>query len=357
MKKFLLKLLAFVIVLGLVVIPINIIVDPYNIFHASLIVDNGVEPNKNYIKTKFVLEHKDEYDSYLFGSSRAGFYDVSKLPDGNWYNMSYSEGLPKEQTETLRSMISQGEIPKQVFLSLDNIAYLVDPAYHEGQLYRKAFPYTGSLKEKVGFFTSYMDTITTLESLELIKDYEGDSESLRKRMYSTGCEDLSKEQKFIGDESKGYWSEYYWPRKDAALAEIKEFVDLCNEYGIKLTVFTNPIYFETYNKGLDSGYLEFLYELSYVTEFYNFSGYNRISTDVSYYYENSHFTAEAGDIILDALYHGTSEDDVEGHAFGMYVTADNRDQFGFILLHEAVSSGRINYEYFKSYNDYPFLNQ
>ena len=51
MKKFLEKLLLFLFLLALAVIPVNVYVDPYNVFHADAIRDNGVEPNKNYIKT------------------------------------------------------------------------------------------------------------------------------------------------------------------------------------------------------------------------------------------------------------------------------------------------------------------
>ena len=118
MKRFTLKFIIFILLLGMLIIPFNVLTDPYNVFHAGNIRDNGVEPNKNYIKTKFVLDHKDEYDSYLFGSSRAGFYDVSVLPDGNWYNLSYSEAVPSEQVNTLKALIAGGEIPKQVFLTV-----------------------------------------------------------------------------------------------------------------------------------------------------------------------------------------------------------------------------------------------
>ena len=79
MKKFLIKCLAFAIILGVIFIPFAVIVDPYNIFHPDTIVNNGVEPNKSYVKMRNVLKHPDKYDSFLFGSSRVGFFDVSKM--------------------------------------------------------------------------------------------------------------------------------------------------------------------------------------------------------------------------------------------------------------------------------------
>lgn len=343
MEKFLGKLLVFVILLGLIVVPVNVWIDPYNIFHADEIRDNGIEPNKNYIKTKYVLEHKEQYDSYLFGSSRAGFIDVSKLPDGNWYNLSYSEGIPAEQSKTLRALIANGEIPKQIYLSLDNISYLVDPSYHELQLYRKVYPFNGTLNEKISFFTSYLDTITTLESLEVICRYDGDTQDLRARMYSTGCEDLEADKVFDAEHNEAYWADYYSPRVDEAIAEIQEFVDICSAHDIKLVVFTNPLYITTYEKSINREYLGFLQKLADVTDYYNFSGYNRISMDNSYYYETSHFTPEAGDIIMDIIQNGGNEDEIIIQGFGQYVTRENVDVFIDTLKFQAYTTGALQY--------------
>lgn len=343
MKKFVGRLALFLFLFALIVIPFNVYVDPYNIFHADCIRDNGVEPNKNYIKTKFVLEHKEEYDSYLFGSSRAGFIDVSKLPDGNWYNFSYSEGLPAEQYETLLTLISHGEIPKQVYLGVDNISYLVDPAYHEEQLYRKAFPYEGSIGDKIRFFSSYLDSITTLESLSVIETYEGDTEALRQRMYSTGCENLNLDITFDETYTEPYWADYYEPRTEEAIEEIRKLKELCDAYDIELTVFTNPLYITTYEKAVDKGYLDFLEQLGHVTPFYNFSSYNEISMDSEYYYETSHYTSEAGDIMMDIIQNGGDEHSIRAQAFGYYVTEENLEDFMMIVRHQAYVTGVLEY--------------
>lgn len=343
MKKFLGKLIGFLVLFALVVIPFNVCVDPYNIFHADCIRDNGVEPNKNYIKTKFVLEHQDEYDSYLFGSSRAGFIDVSGLPDGSWYNFSYSEGLPAEQYETLKTLIAHGEIPKQVYLSVDNISFLVDPSYHEEQLYRKAFPYEGSLKEKLQFFSSYLDTITTAESLSVIRSYSGDTEELRERMYTTGCENLNLDITLDGAAAEAYWADYYEPRIDEAVEDVRRFKELCDEYHIELTVFTNPIYISTYEKSVDKGYLDFLEQLGHVTPFYNFSGYNEITMNSKYYFETSHFTPEAADIIMDVIENGGDEHSKWAQGFGFYVTEENLDDFMEIVRHQTYVTGVLQY--------------
>ena len=343
MKKFIKKLVLFLVLLALLVIPFNVWADPYNVFHADCIRDNGIEPNKNYIKTKYVLEHKDEYDSYLFGSSRAGFIDVSKFSDGDWYNLSYSEGLPIEQYHTLKTLISHGEIPKRVCLSVDNISFLVDPACHEGELYRQAFPYDGHLSDKFKFYTSYLDTITTVEALSVVEDYEGDTKGLRERMYSTGCENLNLDITFDENNTGAYWADYYSPRIDEAIAEVELIVALCEEYDIELIVFTNPIYITTYEKSVDKGYLEFLEKLALVTPYYNFSGYNRITMNNGYYFETSHFTPEAGEILINIMEHGGNIEELYGQGFGWYVTQDSFEEFRTIIYHQVYTTGILKY--------------
>ena len=116
MRRFLRKIAPFVIFILILELASPMAVDPYNVFHWQKIRDNGVEPNSKYIKMQDILHNPDKFDSFLFGSSRTGFVDVENIPDGKWYNMSYSEGLPAEHLENLQEMIANGIIPKNVMI-------------------------------------------------------------------------------------------------------------------------------------------------------------------------------------------------------------------------------------------------
>ena len=80
MKKFIIKCICFALILGIIFVPFAVIADPYNIFHVNHPKNNGVEPNKNYMKMHNVLTHPDKYDSFLFGSSRVGFIGMILRP-------------------------------------------------------------------------------------------------------------------------------------------------------------------------------------------------------------------------------------------------------------------------------------
>ena len=168
MRRFLRKIAPFVIFILVLELVIPMAVDPYNVFHWQKIRDNGVEPNSNYIKMQYILHNPDKFDSFLFGSSRTGFVDVEKIPDGKWYNMSYSEGLPAEHLENLQELIANGIIPKNVMIGVDNISAFVDPSLHQNQFYRIPYPRT----HKLEFYGKYLSIKGVLLSLDVILKHE-----------------------------------------------------------------------------------------------------------------------------------------------------------------------------------------
>lgn len=331
MKKFIAKVGIFVLLIGGTVVPVNVLIDPYNIFHADRIRDNGVEPNKNYFKTKYIIENPDKFDSYLLGSSRVGFMDVEKMKGGSYYDMMYSEGLPYEHLKTLKAFISHGVIPKNVLMGVDDISYFVDPAWHEGQLYRLSFPYEGDFYDKLGFYIRYLDIITTLQSLKTIRKYGEPNLEKVERYYRTGTEDLTVERPFDENANVPYWADYYSPRLDQVMNEIREIRDLCQEYGISLTVFTNPIHATTYAKDVEHGYLDFLEALADIVPYYNFSGFNNITLNNDYYYETSHFKPLAGDVMIQAMFGQGVSEELQSQGFGVYVTKENKEEIMGIL--------------------------
>ncbi|MCR4744458.1 MAG: hypothetical protein K5894_04425 [Lachnospiraceae bacterium] len=349
MKKFLIKCICFALILGIIFIPSAVILDPYNVFHPDEIVNNGVEPNKRFIKMRNVLKHPDKYDSLLFGSSRVGFFDVSKMEDGNYYDMSYSEGTPAEHLEDLKILINHGIIPKNVTIGIDDISYFVDPTFHYQQLYRRGFPWEGDFLEKLKFYLGYFDIITLSDSIEVISEHKNTDPDYGKRLLETGTENLEIPTGFNYEKTEATWSDYYSPREDS-FKEIQEIVDLCDEYDIKLRIFTNPINGYTYQKDIANGYIVFLGELAEITDYYNFSGFNNVTLDMNNYYETSHFCPEIADKIIDCVYNGVTEKELLAQGFGMHVTRDNVDELTKILYDQAV-----NYDL--PANTYPDVNK
>ena len=147
-----------------------------------------------------------------------------------------------------------------------------------------------------------------------------------ERYHNTGCERLDKESKFDINSpqyNEAYWCDYYKLRLDEALTDMRELKMLCDEYGIELTVITNPLYCLTFDKAYENGYADYLYALSDITDYYNFSGHTYVSKDYQYYYETSHYTPQVSRLMIDAVL--GNGDNGNDELFGMHVTKDNKD--------------------------------
>ncbi len=336
MRRFIKKCAIFALILSVIFLPLGVGLDPYNIFHWNHIRNNGVEPNKSYVKMMNVLKDPDRFDSFLFGSSRVGFFDVSKMDDGNYYDMAYSEGLPAEHLQNLKDLVKRGVKIKNVTMGVDDISYFVDPAFHEDQLYRKQFPWSGTAEEKAGFYLSYLDLITLSQSIEVIMKHKNTDPGYGERLLLTGTENLSIAPDFHYDKTDATWSDYYYPREES-LDEIREIVEFCKENDINLRIFTNPINGYTYAKDIANGYIVFLKELAEVTPYWNFSGFNNVTLDMNNYYETSHFCPEISDAMIDRIYHDRGDPELLRQGFGMYVTKDNVEELTDILYEQAVN--------------------
>lgn len=372
MKKLIVKSIAFILIILLAVAPISIYVDPYNVFHVNEPRDNGIESNKGFIKTKYIKKHYEDFDSLLFGSSRAGFVDIDYLNDktgGRFYDMASSESLVNEQTNELKVLVKAGFIPKRVWVMVDDISCFVDPALHENMLYRVPYP-VGGVFDQAEFYLKYMDLITVFNSVAVINEnadkkaaelasgidnsYDNSTHmSYIDRFYNTGTERLDKVSQFdpLDPASQSaYWCDYYSYRVDAALDDMRELKDVCDKYDIELTVMTNPLYELTYAKDVENGYLKYLEGLAEVTGYYNFSGYSSVTSDYHYYYETSHFTPEVTRMMIDAITSGGDAavmnvgNSENGNVFGMYISKDNVVEFIAELEEQARDHGVNIYE-------------
>ncbi len=345
MKKYIGKLLAFTLLLLAILLPVNMWIDPYNVFHYENPVDNGVEPNKNFIKTKYILRHPDAFDSLVFGSSRAGFIDVTQLPDGRWYNMCYSEAVPAEYLNTLRVLIRGGVVLKRILVTVDDISCFVDPKLHENMLYRVPYP-TGGPVSWLEFYAKYCDFITTCDALSVIREHESGSgdPDFAKRFRESGSERLDLSAGFdgtdgSGNEMSGYRADYYELRLDEVLTELRELRELCEANGIELIVVTNPLYYKTFETACENGYLKFLSGLADVTDYVNFSGISNVTTTPSNYYETSHYTPYVGWAMTEITFRGFQDEFLRKQGFGFFVTAENKEELLAILTEELKEAG------------------
>lgn len=323
-KKFIWKVLIFlVITLAIIVVP-SIIVDPYNVFHYDNIRNNGVEPNKNYIKTKYIINNPNKYDGFLLGSSRIGSIHVEKIKDYCLYNMTYSEGTPQEHLATLRTFLDKGVSVDVVYMGIDSLSYTADPSQHINSTVR--CPYQYMINDPKKLFELYFNPYLVVKSIQ----YLGNEIDGYDAFYDYGwwC-DYDRSTTY--DWSRAIPSIGLDNRLDETLQEIQEIIDLCNEYNIKLVIFTNPMYKITYGASVERDYLVFLSRLADITDYYNFSGINEITINTENYIDANHYNAYVGDMLIDVMFNGSVDESLYNQGFGWYVTSENVDDLLSIL--------------------------
>lgn len=325
MKKFLKKVIILFFSVAMFVAAFCVYMDPYNIFHASWIRDNGVEPNKNYIKTKYILDNPDKYDAFVFGSSRVGYIHMEGINEFHAYNMTYSEGTPHEIYDTLCVFIENEIIPKKIFVGVDSLSYTIDPEVHKTQ--GLSALYNMSKEDPYNFYKLYFDPAVCFEAYTTVTlQHMFDDEVVRK-FYEYGWSGD------YGDDKSSYDFNHLYPSigdaylMEETLQDIKNIVDICDEYGIKCTIFTNPMIYATYEASLEKNYYEFLRELSSITEFCNFSGYNDITTNTENWVDNSHYNASVSDMVRECFVYHAYYEGLYEQGFGQWVNKNSIESF------------------------------
>ena len=328
MKKFLIKLLIYCIVFTAFPAMICAVADPYNVMHPLSIRNNGVEPNKNYIKMTYILNNPEKFDSFVFGSSRVGNIHVENIPGERCYNMTYSYGSPDQHLDNIRTFVENKVIPERIYIGVDSLSYTTDPS---DSMVGYRMPYEYLTENPLVFLKTYLDpAVVGRAVISVEKKTDESAEAYSECFYEYGWNkdynyktsyDFSNVKPFIGKSM----------RINETLDNIAEIVKICNENGIDLVIFTNPLHPSSYEASLELDYLYFLGELAKITPYYNFSGYNDIVTDNSNFIDNSHYTAEVSDMLIECMCNGKKYDGLYEQGFGMYVTEDNADDFIALL--------------------------
>lgn len=315
---------------------LNYLVDTYGIFRINF-KNQVVEPNQHFIKARYIASNPKRFDSFVFGSSRVNAIDVSKLTNGKWYNMTYSEGLPAEHLRHLKFFKEKGVEIKNVLIGLDDFSYKIDPKTHLDQMLRQPYPPTIG-ESALNYYIRYLIRLPDKKVLKsTFQAYRDRKKGIKTYFdhydfYNTGRGDtkflddkIEKDpESYRKDERFKKPSMWRGNRVKETLNEIKEIVDFCKNNKINLVILINPHHHITY---LNSNLPQFFYfkkELAKITDYYDFSGLNSITTDNYFFYETSHYRTIVGDMMLKRIY-GYPDVKVPDD-FGVKVTKDNIDE-------------------------------
>ena len=335
-KKWIKVLLILVIVSINLLYLINYIVDPFNIFHTKFL-EKQSQINERFLKIEYLEKNHMNYNSYMFGSSRIGTTHPSTvekyIPDSHFYNLSAASATFYDYVKHLEYLIKEKYPFENLYLQID-IDHMAN--YKISTFSKKLHPFV--LNESLyKFYIEHLNGFFPVNIKEKIKmNYFNNKEKKSKDAYLLEFgiwTNLRSEKKLIQNCNKYVesvasfhkknirgvrFSKKYYNRK-----ALERILFLCNKNNINLYIYTMP-----HNKNMMDtyevkDYLEFLKQLSSITDFYDFSGYNTITMNNCNYYEDSHYRPLVGKIIAGRIFNDKSMEIPDD--FGVLVTEDNID--------------------------------
>ena len=301
------KIALTVIIIASPILYFNVVIDPYSVFRKT-IKNTMIEPNKRYLKIDHVLKNKDKYNSFIFGSSRVGSINPNIIPDAKYYNMTYSLGFPEHHLRDLKRFVNNGVKVENIIIGIDYLSLMRKHNISEDDLLRKEYP-INPLK-KVAFFWTYL--VSRPSWLLVDAATKPVSYLDNSHIYETGLMKNLIIDSIIDNNPSRHISSLKFSYSgikddvdkdmDAAFSDIESIIEFADSKNIETIIYIHPTHQTTYlNINLDN-YFHTLTKLSEITNFWDFSGLNSITTDNTLHYETSHYRSSVSDKIIARIF-------------------------------------------------------
>ena len=303
-KKYFIFSSIFIALLIFSILPIiNYISDPSRVLHHDYIMRyKKFHQHELVLKTVYLIEHKNDYETIVFGSSRGGFMDMSKISP-HTYNLSHGFGTASTYLHTLKSLLDNGVKMENVWIGLNDFDIWKD---HTTELPRLIYKNNLWQDRKLynhwlfRFIPESFNILIHQKKLLKTKEITAQNERLTFSRHQEKAIRTMK-HRHIHAAPLGYTGKF---RINQAISDIKKIKQLCDEHNINLTVFIYPSFYKTYLKYDQSKIEIFKQKLVQVTSFYDFYDIGSIAIDPTNWFEGSHFVPSVGDFIIESIHKG-----------------------------------------------------
>ena len=301
-KSFVFISIAIALTLFAILPVINYLADPSRVLHHDYVMRyKKFHQHELVLKTMYVIEHKHDYDTLVFGSSRGGFLDMRKISD-HAFNMSHGFGTVQTYLETLRTLLNSGVTVKNVWIGINDYDIWKD---HTDELYRLI--YYNNIFKDIRLYSHWLfrfipESVKILTKNKPLFETNEVTDQDTRLDWSREKEETVKQMnhRHLAAAKLGYTGKF---RIDKSIEEVREIKALCQSHDINLTVFFYPTYYKTYLFYNQKKIEEFKRKLANVVDFYDFYDIGPISFDQHKWFEGSHFVPSVGDYIIDSIHH------------------------------------------------------
>lgn len=334
------KFIAFVGVFAILIVGfvggVNYMIDPFNIFHTNFL-KYQFQMNERFMKIEYLEKEKNNFNSYMFGSSRIGTTNpkvIEKyIPNSKFYNFTISSASISDNFRHYIYMVNNGYKIENIYLQIDLDIVFSTHLPQESDFLRKAHPLV--LDESIRmYYMKYLTNIFPFNTKGKIqKNLEANNDAdynLSSGVWSRPDKEkriIENCEKYVQNEPTFDISTNFNQRdikSNQNILALKKWIMMAKEKNQNMIIFITP-----HNQNLlddlnINDYLKFLENLSQVTNFYDFSGFNSITTDNCNYYESSHYRSHVGNLIAKRIFNDQSIKVPKD--FGVLVTKENIDQ-------------------------------
>jgi hypothetical protein len=313
-----------------------VIADPYRVFGIVRYPKRNFEPNTRFLKLEF-LRQRPEYDAFILGSSRAGYYEAEAArascgPERRYFNLNASlengAGI-RQKVDWLAGTRRLRQVIINVDFDLQSV--LGDPL----DLLRQDHPlisgsaYTAFYAKYLLFQPGILYRYTRGQFLPAKPDpWDLGNGGLDGTLYATKPRvDFGR----IFDTTIGAVVNDVAGRSDhqdrasaAGNDEFRRTVASLARAGVDRIVIVPPYRLDQYAGFSIDAYTEWMRTVTEdAGQIWDFSGYNAITADPENYVDQVHFNQRVGDRILQRACSHSDEAPRDG--FGVRVTRENLD--------------------------------
>jgi hypothetical protein len=356
--KFNLIVLISLIILLTITISINIVVDPFSVFDRPQFYGfNKVKPElkrqERLTKVFYLILNKKKFDTIILGSSRVDYgFDSEyyfKKTGLNSYNSGIKATGVGDGLEIVKKLIHKNSNLKQVLIGVDFFAFKKPPEYLinlKDQMISTKLNDFASILLSLDAVECSINTILYNLKTPNINIYDKNGLKIMKNDHNAYNEALYEVGAYMNDEL--FYKNYVPDSK--GFNDLKELKSICHKNNIELIVFVNPINvaqlqaIKTSNNW--QNYKNWKKNLSYITPYYDFSGFNSVTTEplnknMKYYIDSNHYLKNTSHLMIDAIINPQKR--IFHKDFGIYINSANVEQ----------SNAKLD----KDYNEWSKKNQ
>jgi len=332
-KKWILTFVSVLIIFLTFLLSVNYIVDPFGVFGDKFFKWDtyNIVNNQRIGKIDYLDKYHNKFDSYIIGGSKSGAMIPGKLEKyfegSKFYSMLMYGGDFYDYELIAKYLIDNYEVKNLVLhMSVFEIKRYGRGEGIQNQPHAKV---TGESLPKFYFKFLTLNLDYSREKVEawlkedktlcsVIRSEDGVFEKTKidKRLRENPEEFVAQEPSF---HKKHYNIGNIGLYKNVeALKEIKEY---CEKHNVNFFAIAAPTHYLEMDAFDREKFTEYWREISRITDFWDFSGYNSISMDSRNFYDVSHYSNYVGELMMARMFDDGSIDVPED--FGIYVTKDN----------------------------------